>query len=106
LANVLITETKITGVVAQAFVDNELVGTGVLNLETGELSPILVNSSQRRNGVATALVDVLQTAAKEAGLRSMFATVAMDNEPSRELWKNLGYCEWLKYETWLGDDDG
>ena len=106
MPEVLITETDIRGVVAQASVDDELVGTAVLNLDTGEISPILVNTSHRRQGVATALVDVLEAAAKKEGLRSIFASVAMDNEPSQELWKNLGYCKWLKYETWLGDDDG
>ena len=104
--DILITESFLKGgVVAQASIDNELVGTAVLNLDTGEISPILVNSDHRRQGVATALIDVLQRAAKRAGLESVFASVAIDNEPSRNLWKNLGYCEWMKYETWLGDDD-
>jgi ribosomal protein S18 acetylase RimI-like enzyme len=103
---VLITESFLKGgVVAQASIDNELAGTAVLNLDTGEISPILVNSDHRRQGIATALIDVLETAARKAGLQSVFASVATDNEPSRSLWRNLGYVEWVKYETWLGDED-
>jgi ribosomal protein S18 acetylase RimI-like enzyme len=102
----LITETTLRGgVVAQAFIDHELVGTAVLNLDTGEISPILVNSECRRQNVATLMVDVLETAGRKAGLLSIFASVAKDNKPSRSLWRSLGYAECMKYETWLGDED-
>lgn len=104
--DILITETALRGgVVAQAFIDHELVGTAVLNLDVGEISPIIVNSENRRQGVATALVDVLESAARKAGLQSIFASVALDNEPSRSLWLALGYGESMKYETWLGEDE-
>ena len=104
--DLLITETALRGgVVAQAFIDHELVGTAVLNLDMGEISPIIVNSENRRQGVASALVDVLESAARSAGLKSIFASVAQDNDPSRSLWRKLGYGESMKYETWLGDED-
>ena len=102
----LITETTLRGgVVAQAFIDHELVGTAVLNLDTGEISPILVNSDHRRQNVATLMVDILEDAARKAGLKSIFASVAKDNKPSRSLWHHLGYAECMKYETWLGEDE-
>ena len=103
---VFITETALRGgVVAQASIDGELVGTAVLNLDTCEISPVLVNSQHRRKGIATALIDVLEQAARKAGLRSIFASVALDNEASRAMMTSLGYCEWMKYETWLGEDE-
>jgi len=103
---VFITETALRGgVVAQASIDGELVGTAVLNLDTCEISPVLVNSEHRRKGIATALIDVLEQAARKAGLRSIFASVALDNEASRAMMTSLGYCEWMKYETWLGEDE-
>jgi ribosomal protein S18 acetylase RimI-like enzyme len=104
-SEVLITETPLRGIVAQAVVDNELVGTAMLDLDTGEIPLILVNTEHRRQGIATALIDVLETAALEAGLGSISACVAVDNEASRSLWRDLGYSEWMKYETWLGDED-
>jgi len=103
---VFVTETELRGgVIAQAFVDNELVGTGVLNFDTCEISPVLVNEEHRRLGIASAIIDVLQRAAKQAGLRSVFASVAIDNEPCRAMMRHLGFCEWMKYETWLGEDN-
>jgi len=105
LAEFLVSEATFRGVVVQAIMNDEVVGVAALNTETGEISPILVDSGHRREGIATGLVDILEDAGRRAGLRSIYASVPVDNQPSRELWCNLGYGEWMKYETWLGEDD-
>ena len=86
----------------EAFIDGELVGSAMLNVSQEEIIALWVDSAYRRRSVATVLIEEVEASAGKSGMRRVFATVFLENEPSRALWKGRGYLELMKYEHWFG----
>ena len=59
---------------------------------TAEVS-VYVAAAARGRGVATAMLEQLEQAAREREIRSLIAVVDCDNEPSLRLFRRLGFDE-------------
>jgi GNAT superfamily N-acetyltransferase len=59
----------------------------------GEIRDVSVVPQARRRGVATAMIEMLERAARGLGLTSIGLSVALDRDdaPARELYARLGY---------------
>ena len=86
----------------EAFIDGEVVGMATLNVAQEEIVALMVDSAYRRRGVATVLIEEIEISAEKSGMRRVFATVLPENEPSKNLWRNRGYLEFMMYENWFG----
>jgi ribosomal protein S18 acetylase RimI-like enzyme len=86
------------GVVLGAFADERLIGfTGLQVSEKikqrhkGFVYSVYVDAAFRRLGVADGLMAAAIAAARDAGLRYVWLTVAADNENARRLYQRLGF---------------
>jgi amino-acid N-acetyltransferase len=74
-----------------AFADGALVGCGALHFYspiTGEIRSLAVSPQARSHGIGRALVEVLETEARQFGLHSLFAFTYVDR-----FFRKLGFVE-------------
>jgi len=86
------------GVMLGAFADERLIGfTGlqvpqkIKQRHKGIIYTVYVDAAFRRRGVADGLMSTAIAAARAAGLRHVWLTVAADNENARRLYDRLGF---------------
>ena len=59
--------------------------------DEAEIITIGVNPEMRRNGIASAMIDIIEKTIKNQGIKKKFLEVASNNEPAKKLYENLGY---------------
>lgn len=86
-----------TTVLLGAFVDGHLLGTVQLVLaqrangsHRAEVSKLLVNSTIRKRGLGSALMEAIESTAKELG-RTLLVLDTRQGDPSDTLYRKLGY---------------
>ena len=59
--------------------------------DEAEIITIGVNPEMRRNGIASAMIGIIEKTIKNQGIKKIFLEVASTNEPAKKLYKNTGY---------------
>ncbi len=78
--------------------DARPVGVAALDVDTGEVCSILVESDQRRKGIATQLLTEIMKYAHSIELNRVWATCSEVNEPINKLLGNKGFYRFNKWE--------
>ncbi len=86
------------GVMLGGFVEDRLIGFAGLQVmpkiklrHKGFIYTVYVDQSFRGGGLATALVEAAIAAARQAGLRYVWLTVAVGNDSARRIYGRLGF---------------
>lgn len=96
---------------------DDIVGFGWVDLEAGEVTAVYVHPDHARQGVGRAILEHLETAAREAGLESLGLTASVNAAP---FYERFGYepvehvdhdingerLECVRMRTELASDDG
>ena len=84
-----------------AEVDGRLVGIviGAFDGRLGSIHRLAVAEDQRRSGLATQLVEVVERRLHQKGARRLWAWIEGDNAASRALFAGDGYEEWSNVVT-------
>ena len=59
--------------------------------DEAEIITIGVNPEMRRNGIASAMIGIIEKTIKNQGVKKIFLEVAANNIPAQKLYENLGY---------------
>jgi ribosomal-protein-alanine N-acetyltransferase len=59
--------------------------------DEAEIITIGVNPEMRRNGIASAMIGIIEKNIKNQGVKKIFLEVASTNEPAQKLYENFGY---------------
>lgn len=59
--------------------------------DEAEIITIGVNPEMRRQGIASAMICIIEKNIKNQGIKKIFLEVASTNEPAKKLYQNLGY---------------
>ena len=59
--------------------------------DEAEIITIGVNPEMRRNGIASAMIGIIEKNIKNQGVKKIFLEVAANNIPAQKLYENLGY---------------
>jgi len=59
--------------------------------DEAEIITIGVNPEMRRNGIASAMIGIIEKTIKNQGIKKIFLEVASTNEPAKKLYENTGY---------------
>ena len=59
--------------------------------DEAEIITIGVNPEMRRNGIASAMIEIIEKSIKNQGVKKIFLEVAANNIPAQKLYENLGY---------------
>ena len=59
--------------------------------DEAEIITIGVNPEMRRNGIASAMIGIIEKNIKNQGVKKIFLEVASTNKPARKLYENAGY---------------
>jgi GNAT superfamily N-acetyltransferase len=88
-----------------AFEGEEPVGMVLVHLErpsrmsdepAAELSRVVVRAGRRGSGAGKALVDAAEAWARDRGVRTMVASIFVENEASRGFWRAVGFEPWVE----------
>ena len=88
-----------------AFEGDEPVGMVLVHLErpsrmsdelAAELSRVVVTAGRRGTGAGKALVDAAEAWARDRGVRTMVASIFVENEASRGFWRAVGFEPWVE----------
>lgn len=79
--------------VVVATVAGELVGFAIMKFgdDNAHLHLLAVDPRHRRRGIATALLEWLETDCRTAGMQGIRVEVRIQNKPAREFYAQLGY---------------
>ena len=59
--------------------------------DEAEIITIGVNPEMRRNGIASAMIGIIEKNIKNQGVKKIFLEVSATNIPAQKLYENLGY---------------
>ena len=59
--------------------------------DEAEIITIGVNPEMRRNGIASAMIGIIEKTIKNQGVKKIFLEVASNNNPAKKLYENLGF---------------
>ena len=59
--------------------------------DEAEIITIGVNPEMRRQGIAIAMITIIEKNIKNQGVKKIFLEVALTNEPAKKMYENLGY---------------
>lgn len=59
--------------------------------DEAEIITIGVNPEMRRNGIASAMINIIEKNIKNQGVKKIFLEVASTNKPAQKLYENFGY---------------
>lgn len=95
-----------------AYSDDEIVGTVQLQLATkanaqhrAEVARLMVHPDHRGQGIARALMNALEEAARERG-RTLLVLDCREGDPANELYRSLGYVEVGRIPRYARSADG
>ena len=60
-------------------------------VDEAEIITIGVNPEMRRNGIASAMIGIIEKNLKNQGVKKLFLEVALTNEPAKKLYENTGF---------------
>lgn len=60
-------------------------------VDEAEIITIGVNPEMRRNGIASAMIGIIEKNVKNQGVKKIFLEVSAANIPAQKLYENLGY---------------
>ena len=60
-------------------------------VDEAEIITIGVNPEMRRNGIASAMIGIIEKTLKNQGVKKLFLEVASNNIPAQKLYKNYGF---------------
>lgn len=79
--------------------------SGVCAADECEISDIAVEQAYRRQNIATELFELLFTAARSRGTKSVFLLVRADNTPATTLYGKLGFTDVGRRKGYYGGTD-
>ena len=59
--------------------------------DEAEIITIGVNPEMRRNGIATAMIGIIENTIKNQGVKKIFLEVASNNDAGKKLYENCGF---------------
>ena len=59
--------------------------------DEAEIITIGVNPEMRRNGIASAMIGIIEKTIKNQGVKKIFLEVSANNIPAQKLYENLGF---------------
>ena len=59
--------------------------------DEAEIITVGVNPEMRRNGIASAMIGIIEKTLKNQGIKKTFSKISSTNEPAKKLYENLGY---------------
>ena len=60
-------------------------------VDEAEIITIGVNPEMRRNGIASAMIGIIEKKFKNQGVKKIFLEVALNNEPAKKLYESMGF---------------
>ena len=60
-------------------------------VDEAEIITIGVNPEMRRNGIASAMIGIIEKNLKNQGVKKIFLEVALNNEPAKKLYESMGF---------------
>ena len=60
-------------------------------VDEAEIITIGVNPDFRRNGIASAMIGIIEKNLKNQGVKKLFLEVASNNMPAKKLYENMGF---------------
>ncbi|MCQ2568659.1 MAG: ribosomal protein S18-alanine N-acetyltransferase [Alphaproteobacteria bacterium] len=60
-------------------------------VDEAEIITIGVNPETRRNGIASAMIGIIEKTLKNQGVKKIFLEVASNNEPAKRLYESMGF---------------
>ena len=60
-------------------------------VDEAEIITIGVNPDFRRNGIASAMIEIIEKNLKNQGVKKLFLEVASNNMPAQKLYENMGF---------------
>ena len=60
-------------------------------VDEAEIITIGVNPEMRRNGIASAMIGIIEKTLKNQGVKKIFLEVALNNEPAKKLYESMGF---------------
>lgn len=60
-------------------------------VDEAEIITIGVNPDFRRNGIASAMIGIIEKTIKNQGVKKLFLEVALNNIPAQKLYENCGF---------------
>ena len=60
-------------------------------VDEAEIITIGVNPKMRRNGIASAMIGIIEKTLKNQGVKKLFLEVALNNEPAKKLYESMGF---------------
>ena len=60
-------------------------------VDEAEIITIGVNPETRRNGIASAMIGIIEKTLKNQGVKKIFLEVALNNEPAKRLYESMGF---------------
>lgn len=71
--------------------------------DEAEIITIGVNPEYRKNGIATAMLTLIENELKKSGVKKIFLEVSVNNTPALNLYKNNGYNEFSVRKKYYDD---
>ena len=60
-------------------------------VDEAEIITIGVNPEKRRQGIASAMIGIIEKNLKNQGVKKIFLEVALNNKPAKKLYENMGF---------------
>ena len=60
-------------------------------VDEAEIITIGVDPEMRRQGIATAMIGIIEKTLKNQGVKKIFLEVALNNEPAKRLYESMGF---------------
>jgi len=60
-------------------------------VDEAEIITIGVNPEMQRNGIASAMIGIIEKNLKNQGVKKIFLEVALNNEPAKKLYESMGF---------------
>ena len=74
-------------------------------LDEAEIITIGVNPEKRRQGIASAMIGIIEKNIKNQGVKKLFLEVASNNIPGKKLYENCGFKRIGLRSKYYGDSD-
>lgn len=71
--------------------------------DEAEIITIGVNPEYRKNGIATAMLTLIENELKKSGVKKIFLEVSVNNIPALNLYKSNGYTEFYVRKKYYDD---
>jgi len=77
------------------------IAIAILHMKNHQIGDLIVDSKYRNKGFGSKLLKEIENYAENHNIPYLTSVTHKDNIAARELFKKMGYKEWIKVEKWL-----